>query len=235
MKFLMFYHADPVGEIRLLNEETSKHINGVLRMKVGDQVGITDGKGNLYTTGIVEDHKKKCRVKVIASTFRDPVRPVNTIGISLLKNTARFEWFLEKASELGISRLVPLICERTEKQSFRMERMQQICISAMLQSQQVYLSQLQEPVAFTKFISQKNTTQKFIAHCAPDTEKKPLLPILNHVLPAIILIGPEGDFTNNEIAAASGQQFLPVSMGPNRLRTETAGMVAAVWLCKNSS
>jgi 16S rRNA (uracil1498-N3)-methyltransferase len=152
------------------------------------------------------------------------------IGISLLKNASRFEWFLEKATEIGVSEIIPLLCERTEKEKFRFDRMQQILISAMLQSQQCWLPVLHQPTEFKNIITQKND-RKFIAHCI-DEEKTPLTnEQINQSTSVLILIGPEGDFTEKEIAVAIENIFQPISLGSTRLRTETAGMFAAVVLC----
>src|SRR5688500_7550988 len=118
MKFPIFFSDEPVSDQSVLNEETSKHVAGVLRMKEGDTIGITDGKGNLYTAAITDINKRKTAVRIISKDVHDQRKPLHTIAISLLKNTGRFEWFLEKATELGIHRIVPLICERTEKQGF---------------------------------------------------------------------------------------------------------------------
>ena len=144
------------------------------------------------------------------------------------KNVSRFEWFLEKATEIGVGEIIPLICERTEKEKFRQDRLQQILISAMLQSQQCHMPLLQEPLAFNKAVN-LNFEQKFIAHCT-DEKKAPLSTQSKRSTSSLILIGPEGDFTNIEIELALNKKFVPVSLGENRLRTETAGIVAATLL-----
>jgi 16S rRNA (uracil1498-N3)-methyltransferase len=149
-----------------------------------------------------------------------------TIAISLIKNNSRFEWFLEKAAELGVSKIIPLICERTEKQHFRVDRMQQILTSAMLQSQQAWLTDLNPPTHFAAALGMIDGSVKMIAHCIQENKKELTAHVLHASDPAI-LIGPEGDFTKNEIEQAIAQQFIPVSLGDNRLRTETAGIVAA--------
>lgn len=216
----------------MLDENTSKHIVQVLRMKVGNQLNLTDGKGNLLTCSIADDHKKHCTVKVEEARYKEQgVRKVS-VAISLLKNSNRFEWFLEKATELGVNEIIPLICERTEKEKFRFERMQGICISAMLQSQQCWLPLLHEPVSFNKAVEQSTAEQKFIAHCI-DGEKKYLSNFPIFQFPnSQILIGPEGDFTKDEIELALKNNFVAVSLGETRLRTETAGVVAATLLCQ---
>jgi 16S rRNA (uracil1498-N3)-methyltransferase len=213
-----------------LDEETSKHIAQVLRMKTGEQLLLTDGKGNLADCQIIEPHKKKCSVNVQVKRFREKGARKISISISLLKNTNRFEWFLEKATELGISEIIPAICERTEKQHFRSERMKNILVSAMLQSQQVWLPTLHEPMAFEEVISQSHHSQKFIAHCMDDTKISLADAINTATASQIILIGPEGDFTKAEINLALQHHFVPVTLGNTRLRTETAGIVAATIL-----
>jgi 16S rRNA (uracil1498-N3)-methyltransferase len=235
MNLPLFYIPDIVAaqkEIEL-DEDTSKHVVNVLRKKKGDQLHVTDGKGFLLLTAITDDHKKRCRVTVLNEQFIPKTGRKTSIAISLLKNASRFEWFLEKATELGITEIIPLICDRTEKQHFRFDRMQNILVSAMLQSQQTWLPVLHQPVGFGQLLKQEDvidTTQKFIAHCMPGS-KQPLAAMVNASLPSqIILIGPEGDFSNEEVSFATQHFFIPVSLGDTRLRTETAGMVAAVLL-----
>ncbi|MEI2748632.1 MAG: RsmE family RNA methyltransferase [Ferruginibacter sp.] len=174
------------------------------------------------------------RKRQLLQCFEEKIFPAperkNTIAISLVKNASRFEWFLEKATENGIAAIIPLICSRTEKQHFRTDRMKNILISAMLQSQQVWLPEMHEPQSFLTYISTETASQKFIAHCEPDKEKIALSKIYKHGLPTSILIGPEGDFTAAEIKSALDAGFVPVALGETRLRTETAGLAAAVLL-----
>ena len=145
--------------------------------------------------------------------------------MSLLKNSNRFEWFLEKATEIGVAEVIPLLCERTEKQHFRYDRMKNICVSAMLQSQQVWLPALSEPASFASVCEAGNYRQKLIAHCM-EGEKKTLAGV-GDASSQIILIGPEGDFTEREVELAKENGFMAVSLGHTRLRTETAGVAAA--------
>jgi 16S rRNA (uracil1498-N3)-methyltransferase len=211
-----------------LNEETSKHIIQVLRMKLSEQLQLTDGKGKIVTGEIIDENKKATEVKVL-STFNISHRTSNlTIAISLVKNNSRFEWFLEKATEIGVSEIVPLICERTEKQNFRHDRMKSILVSAMLQSQQAWLPILHEPTKFSDVIKSSTHNNKFIAHCIQVDKVK--LQRLSPDETSIILIGPEGDFTFDEIEIAKQYNYKPVTLGDTRLRTETAAMVAAVLL-----
>ncbi|HEU5167146.1 MAG TPA: RsmE family RNA methyltransferase [Chitinophagaceae bacterium] len=232
LPFFYIEEFDPSQKEIVLDEDASRHVVQVLRMKEGEKLNLTDGKGNLITAEIIDDHKKHCTVKVIDSRFTSHISRKITIAISLLKNANRFEWFLEKATEIGVSEIIPLVCERTEKQKFRYDRMKGICISAMLQSQQVWLPELYEPVKYIEYIQSitvNTNLTKFIAHCEDKAGKKNLstLQPLNH---SAILIGPEGDFTNQEIGLALQNNFIPVSLGETRLRTETAGVVAATLL-----
>jgi 16S rRNA (uracil1498-N3)-methyltransferase len=225
--YISDYTGNP-GEITL-EEDTSAHVVQVLRMNNGERINLTDGNGHLLQATIISAHKKHCLVKVDHSeNVKRPARTIS-IAISLVKNNARFEWFLEKATEIGINKIIPLICERTEKEKFRFDRMKQICISAMLQSQQVWLPGLSEPVSFGKIKEwQNNEGPNFIAHCEKE-EKQPLSNFLvSHPQHSLICIGPEGDFTPAEIETAINNGFIPVSLGNNRLRTETAALVAAV-------
>jgi 16S rRNA (uracil1498-N3)-methyltransferase len=233
LPFFYLDNLDTAQSSLTLDEDTSKHVVNVLRMKIGEQLHLTDGKGNLMVAEITDDHKKKCVVTALAVKFEHPPQRKVSIAISLLKNANRFEWFLEKATELGISEIIPLICERTEKSSFRYDRMKNILVSAMLQSQQSWLPVLHQSTPFEQLLEQEDsssTTQKFIAHCIPGQKTNLAILFSPSHSSHIILIGPEGDFTNEEAALAVQHNFLPVALGETRLRSETAGMVAATIL-----
>jgi 16S rRNA (uracil1498-N3)-methyltransferase len=232
MAFAYFYFAtlSSVAEEFALNEPSSRHIVQVLRMREGEGLILTDGRGLQAVATILEAHKKHCRVRISERKLKDPDARRVTIALSLLKNTNRFEWFLEKATELGISEIVPLKCSRTEKQQFREERMRSIVESALVQSQQSWMPLLQEPVDFQDFIEKAVSDQKFIAHCGKD-EKRQLSEMINTSLSSqLILIGPEGDFTEEEIALAFRNRYIAVSLGEQRLRSETAAVAAAAIL-----
>jgi 16S rRNA (uracil1498-N3)-methyltransferase len=219
----------------LLDEATSKHIVQVLRMQNGEQLQLTNGKGVLFTCEIKDNNRKKCAVSVVQQSEINNPKSEIVIAISLLKNTTRFEWFLEKATEIGVTEIIPLLCDRTEKNAFKFERMQSILVSAMLQSQQCWLPVLNDPIKFTSLVNQVNHQQKFIAHCEDENNKVSLTgKLINESTNKLILIGPEGDFSAKEIELALQNNFIPVSLGNTRLRTETAGMVAAVLLSSNS-
>lgn len=197
-------------------------------MREGEQLQLTSGKGEIITAEIISEHKKATEVKVISTSHIAPRTSNITIAISLIKNNSRFEWFLEKATEIGVSEVIPLLCGRTEKQHFRHNRMQNILISAMLQSQQSWLPILHEPAKFNELIRESIHQKKYIAHCIEDEKMQLVNQPINQS--SIILIGPEGDFTKDEIEFAKQNNFLPVSLGETRLRTETAGIVACVLL-----
>ena len=211
-----------------LSEATSKHCIQVLRMRAGESLHLTDGIGNLYTASIVEPDKKKTVVK-IELVVHTPAPTKNVcIAIGLLKNTSRFEWFLEKATEMGVTKIVPLICERSERSNLKEERMRGVLVAALIQSKQTWLPILTEPLSVAAFIKKHPAAQGLIAHCE-DGNKTTLNEVPNSN-DCSILIGPEGDFTPSEIEAALAANYLPVSLGNTRLRTETAGMVAAALL-----
>ena len=215
----------------VLDEDASKHIVQVLRMQHGEKLQLINGKGDIFTCEIFSDNRKKCVVRVFQrSRIPDPGSRI-TIAISLIKNSSRFEWFLEKATELGVSEIIPLICERTEKTAFKADRMKNILVSAMLQSQQCRLPVLTPPQKIQQVVASARHQQKFIAHCI-DSEKRSLSQMINESLSSkIILIGPEGDFTPAEIEQALQNHFIAVALGETRLRTETAGIAAASLLC----
>lgn len=224
-----FYTKELSEETIVLDEDTSKHITGVLRMKKGEELLLTNGKGVKAKAVITDDNRKRCTVKTIfIEKATAPITEV-IIAISLLKNAARFEWFLEKATEIGVSEIIPLRCERTERENVRYERMNAILISAMLQSQQYWLPILHHPTTFENAATQTSAPNKFVAHCL-ESGKQALASLIPH-RSSIILIGPEGDFTEKEINIALQNNFTPVTLGTTRLRTETAGIVAATLLC----
>ena|SRR2546423_6423801 len=227
LPFFYVHHLD--GPVIILDEDTSKHMIGVLRMEKGEEVLLTDGKGKKAIATIIDDNRKKCSVKVSSLQETEaPLRKV-AIGISLIKNSSRFEWFLEKATEIGVNEFIPLICERTEKEKFRTDRMQNILISAMLQSQQCWLPSFHEPAELKNILTSRIEPIRFIAHCLP--QQKASIIETDNKKDVILLVGPEGDFTPQEIETALKAGYLPVSLGKARLRTETAGIVGATLLC----
>lgn len=233
-------------QVIILNEDNSRHAVQVLRMQPGEPLRLTDGKGALLTAEILDNHKKKCTVKVLSTLHVPPPQRQISIAISPLKNASRFEWFLEKAAEIGVSGIIPLLCEHTERQHTRQDRLQNILVSALLQSQQSWLPVLHEPTPFDRLIQPGAYPDRLIAHCLTEprpaqsladwlrqrtSSATPSAPAGSTPGPTLILIGPEGDFSPKEVGSALQQGFVPVTLGDNRLRTETAGVVAAVLLC----
>ncbi|MFT4204410.1 MAG: RsmE family RNA methyltransferase [Chitinophagaceae bacterium] len=214
-----------------LSETTSKHCAQVLRMQAGSRLLLTDGNGLLATAILSVPHKSKSQVQIDTIKLHERSARKTCIAIGLLKNNARMDWFLEKATELGISEIIPMVTDHTEKTHFRHDRASAVLAAAMIQSQQTFLPLLHEPTSYQKAIEQSHYQQQFIAHCE-DKIKTELahIPIGNDVQ---LFIGPEGDFSTEEINLAEKKGFSPVALGTNRLRTETAGIAGAVLLTLN--
>ena len=220
----LFYLENPEKEI-ILSAEESKHATKVLRKKEGDILNFTDGKGNFYKAEITVADTRKCRLKIVSSEQKEKQHNYYLhIAIAPTKNMDRFEWFLEKATEIGIDEITPIICSHSERKVIKTERCNRILLSAMKQSLKFHLPKLNEAISLNDFIKQDYEGSKYIAHCE-DGEKKELK-IENKTDKYLILIGPEGDFSQKEIDLALQNKFKAVSLGRSRLRTETAGIVA---------
>ena len=226
---IFFLETFSSADFLTLNEETSKHVVQVLRMKPAEKLQLTDGAGNLLTAEITDDHKKKCTVKIVEKSAVLKKKKEICVAVSLLKSASRFEWFLEKATEIGVTEIIPLLCERTEKQHFRHDRMKQVLISAMMQSKQVWLPTLHEPIVFSNVITSSAYKSKLIAHCEADNKQS--IKNFSGGESIQVLIGPEGDFSRGEISLALHNNYIPVALGNTRLRTETAAITAAALLC----
>jgi 16S rRNA (uracil1498-N3)-methyltransferase len=223
----IFYAPGIYGDTWTLDEKESKHCIRVLRMRRDTPVRLIDGKGNMFEGVIAVADPKRCTISINRVTDNFEKRNYNLhIAISPLKNPERLEWFIEKSVEIGIDEITPLICKNTEKQTIKAERINNIIISAMKQSLKAKLTVLNEPVAFKEFISRADQSQKMIAHCVPGTEKNSIADVYRKGKDALILIGPEGDFSEEEIRSALSSGFMPVHLGSSRLRTETAGVAA---------
>lgn len=224
----LFYTTNIQNGLAILDEDEARHTVQVLRRKVGDAMQLTDGKGNLYEGEIVELGKKTGVVGIKKTIEAYNKRPFHLhIAIAPTKNIDRFEWFLEKATEIGIDEITPLICKRSERTVVKHERLNGILISAMKQSLKTYLPKLNEAIDFQRFMKNdfSQVTNKMIAYCNDDTIR-PLSIEYQKQENSVILIGPEGDFTEGEVGMAFEQYFVGVSLGKSRLRTETAGLVA---------
>lgn len=209
----------------VFDKEESKHIIKVLRKKESDILHVTNGLGFLFTVKIVLASDSKCTVKIIDSVKQEQPNYHLHLAVAPTKMNDRYEWFLEKATEIGISEITPIICDHSERKQVKTERFDKIIQSAMKQSNQLYLPKLNNPVSFKDFIKLKTNSLQFIAHCE-ETDKKTLK---NCIVPnenITILIGPEGDFSTTEIELAMKNNYIPISLGNTRLRTETAAIVA---------
>ncbi|MBL0012465.1 MAG: 16S rRNA (uracil(1498)-N(3))-methyltransferase [Flavobacterium sp.] len=207
------------------DKEESKHIVKVLRKKDGDILFVTNGLGFLFTTKIVLAIESKCTVAIVSFEKSNRLSFHLHLAVAPTKMNDRFEWFLEKATEIGVSEITPIICEHSERKFIKNERFEKIIVAAMKQSNQYYLPKLNEPIIFKDFLKQEFSGQLFIAHCE-DTDKTLLKEVLRPKSDVTILIGPEGDFSVKEIQMALDTKFIPVSLGHTRLRTETAAIVA---------
>jgi len=216
------------GQTVLLEEATARHVVQVLRMAPGEQLLLTDGRGHAATARITDTAKKRCAVSVEAVQLHPKPAFDLRLGIAFTKNTSRNEWLLEKATELGVQEIIPLITKRSEHPRVKEERWQGILTAAMLQSQQYYLPALSAPTKLEDVLGTA-AELKLMAHCEADKER-----MLPNTLPvtksALILIGPEGDFTPDEISLAMQQGFQGLFLGHTRLRTETAAMAALAFL-----
>ena len=207
------------------DKEESKHIVKVLRKTEGDTLHVTNGLGDLFLTEIILASEKKCTVRIVTTETSPPTNFYIHIAVAPTKMNDRFEWFLEKATEMGIHEITPIICDRSERKIIKNERFDKIILSAMKQSLQSFLPKLNEPISFKDFINQQHDGNLCIAHCL-ETEKKLLKNTIKSKEKYTILIGPEGDFSEKEIQLALTNNYIPVSLGNTRLRTETAAIVA---------
>lgn len=224
----LFYFTSlkEVSSTAILDEETRRHVVTVLRMQIGESIMLTDGTGTSAVATIEHADKKQLMVSLGKLVQHPgPERKV-ILGLSLLKNAARFEWMLEKVTEIGVTEIIPILSERTERQHFRHERLLQIITSASMQSGRYHFPKLHSPMKFQTLFNLQLPAVRFIAHCM-DGEKKKI--VMQHE-DSVTLIGPEGDFTAAEVELAMKHQFTSVTLGDTRLRSETAGVVAAVLL-----
>lgn len=219
---MIIFYGEINDKTGRLNEADVIHATKVLRKKAGDTIFITDGKGNLAQGTIQLATKKNVEVAIDSiQTFPKPNKL--HVAIAPTKTNDRFELFLEKATEIGISEITPVICYHSERKKVNTERYQKILISAMKQSQNFHLPKLNAPITLTDFISQADAKTKYIAHCEDETKQS-----LTEKEDALVLIGPEGDFSMDEINLAIQNGYVPLTLGSSRLRTETAGIVTTV-------
>jgi len=223
----LFYNPDLDNSATqfTFKQDESKHITKVLRKKEGDIVHITNGKGYFFEAKIITADPKKCKAQIVDRDKKHQTKHWLHMVVAPTKINDRFEWFLEKATEIGVHEITPIICEHSERKKIKLERLKKVIRSGMKQSLRSFLPKLNAPISFKEFMKAEREGLLFIAHCQ-DEEK---LDLKRRVAPdkdLTILIGPEGDFSNTEIQMAYDQGFLPISLGNSRLRTETAAIVA---------
>ncbi len=224
----LFYCPD-IDKQQTLSEEESAHCVRVLRYTAGDEILITDGKGTTYTARITNPHPKHCDFEIISREKQEPHHAFHLhIAIAPTKNIERMEWAIEKCVEIGVDEITPLLCRFSERKQLRIDRLEKIILSAAKQSLTPYLPVLHELTPFDEFIqrqSQCQGPQNFIAHCYKE-DKRVLKTEIEQGKDVLVLIGPEGDFSEKEVSDALSLGFIPVSLGNSRLRTETAAVVA---------
>lgn len=223
----LFYNPDITEQTTQFsfNKEESRHIVKVLRKTVGDTLNITNGKGWLFTAELVIPDIKNCVVNIISKALKEKHTYYLHLAVAPTKMNDRYEWFLEKATEIGIDSITPIICDQSERKVIKAERFEKIIQSAMKQSLSCHIPKLNNAISFQDFINQNFLGQLFIAHCE-ETHRKSLKSQIAKHQHVTILIGPEGDFSVKEIEMALTNGFIPVTLGNTRLRTETAALVA---------
>lgn len=226
----LFYEQNPLekGSTVQLSEETARHAIQVLRMKEGAIIALTNGMGREAMARIELAAKKRCVVHIEATDDHKPPSPRLHLAVAFTKHIARNEWLLEKAAELGATQIIPLITARSERNKYRLDRWRSILASAMIQSQQYFMPELTPPATFEEVMAGHKDFYKLLPHC----EEKMRTPITNALEPGkdtLILIGPEGDFTEEEVILGVAEKAVPVTLGNTRLRTETAAMAACAY------
>jgi 16S rRNA (uracil1498-N3)-methyltransferase len=223
----LFYNPELTEHTQdfFFSKEESRHIAKVLRKKEGDTLSISNGKGWLFTAQITIADIKKCAATIIDKVYFETHNYKLHLAVAPTKMNDRYEWFLEKATEIGIDSITPIICDHSERKVIKTERFEKIIQSAMKQSLQYHLPQLNPAISFTQFMQQKHTGDLYIAHCE-ELDKRSLKSQLQSHTDITILIGPEGDFSVKEIQLALEKGYSPVTLGNTRLRTETAAIVA---------
>ncbi len=226
----LFYLDTPGSGVITLSEEESGHAVRVMRLQAGAVIHLVDGQGGFYEARITEAHPKKCKAEILQKQEEFGKQPFSIhLAIAPTKNSDRNEWMVEKAVEIGVSEITFLLTDRTERRQLKTDRLEKIAMSAMKQSIKAYLPRINGLLPFEKFISTPRSSANYIAHLA-EGERHSLIQTAKAQQDYCILIGPEGDFTPEEVTSALNNRFLPVALGVHRLRTETAGIVACTIL-----
>jgi 16S rRNA (uracil1498-N3)-methyltransferase len=223
---MTLFYCPTLETASVLSEEESQHAVKVLRLEIGDKIIVVDGKGGFYEAEITFAHHKKCEFKILSGQQKFGKQNYHLhIAIAPTKNIERLEWFIEKAVEIGINEITPIVCRFSERKIIKEDRLEKIIVSAAKQSIKAYFPVLNPLCSFDEFLKKYTAQQKFIAHCY-ETDKKLLKTEILQGSDVLILIGPEGDFSQEEVLKSLELGFLPVSLGESRLRTETAGVIA---------
>ena len=208
------------------DKEESRHISKVLRRVEGDTINLTNGKGFFFEAKLTNTNPKKCSAAIVTAEKQSPLPYHLHLAVAPTKLNDRFEWFLEKATEIGVTEITPIICDHSERKVINQERYNKIIQSAMKQSLKAYLPTLHAAIPFKNFLDIEHSEDiKCIAHCE-ESDKLPLKNLIQKDKSILILIGPEGDFSANEIKKATSHKITSISLGNSRLRTETAAIIA---------
>ncbi|MCI5977363.1 MAG: 16S rRNA (uracil(1498)-N(3))-methyltransferase [Bacteroidales bacterium] len=222
------FYAPEIQTTLTLPEADSGHAVRVLRLRAGDELQAVDGRGNLFRCRLLDENHRHAAVEILEMTPLPPVWDYQlTVLVAPTKNMDRMEWLVEKLTEIGINRFVPVRCARSERKEVKVERLRKIAVSAMKQSLKATLPAIDEMTPLKTALASVTAAQRFMGYCSDAVERRLLAPSLRPGSDVAILIGPEGDFSPEEVALAIDAGFVPVTMGDNRLRTETAALVAA--------
>jgi 16S rRNA (uracil1498-N3)-methyltransferase len=221
---MIFHPENPQGNTIIPNDEEQRHLRA-LRMEEGTQILVSNGSGTIFLCEAIIQ-KKETHLNVLSSTFHEQRQAFLEIAIAPTKNNDRLEWFVEKAVEIGIEKIYLIKCDHSERPIIKTERLYRVAIAALKQSRKAYLPEITELVSFDDVIKSSKAEIKCIAHCDDSIEKSLLKNTLVKNQSTLICIGPEGDFSSKEIVSASQANFIGVSLGNSRLRTETAGLAA---------
>lgn len=222
----LFYAPKIGGDFYTLDKDDSSHLVRVMRAQKDETVYVTDGNGSIFECKIVDPNPKKCQLEIIKQVAGIDQRNYQLqIAIAPTKNINRFEWFLEKSTEIGIDKIKPVLCEHSERKVIKPDRLNRVITAAMKQSLKSHHPELDDLMSFTDVVKAPFIGQKFIAYVDTNIENE-LVNICKSNTDTIVLIGPEGDFSKQEVQIAMENGFVPVKLGPSRLRTETAGIVA---------
>ena len=222
------YYAPEIAETLTLPEEEARHCLRVLRTQIGECVEVVDGHGHRYTCRVLSTDPRKAAVEITGKTdvptfWAAPL----TVAVAPTKNIDRIEWLVEKLTEIGVDRIVPLLCRHSERKNVNIDRLERIAVSAMKQSLKAVMPQIDPLTPIAEFIAECDARQKFMGYCADDVERRLLARELKPGESTAIMIGPEGDFSPEEVHQAFDHGFMPISLGEARLRTETAALTAA--------